>query len=94
MKKIISSILTKYQDIYHDEIEKINVIKKYLNNYSDEEITDWNNFNGHIVSSGFIYNKKTKMFLVLYHKDLEMFLYPGGHVDKNDKIHLKLLLEK
>lgn len=28
--------------------------------------------------------KKEKKFLVLYHKDLKMFLYPGGHINNDD----------
>ena len=50
----------------------------------DLEITDWNNFDGHVVASGFIYAKEENKFLVLYHNDLKMFLYPGGHIDSND----------
>ena len=34
--------------------------------------------------SGFIYAKKENKFLVLYHKDLKMYLYPGGHLDNDD----------
>lgn len=33
--------------------------------------------------------KKEQKFLVLYHKDLKMFLYPGGHINENDKIPLQ-----
>ena len=47
-------------------------------------MVDWNNFDGHITAGGFVYAKKEKKFLVMYHKDLKMFLYPGGHMDKED----------
>ena len=57
----------------------------YEDYYSLRESVDWNNFNGHVVAGGFVYSKKEKKFLVLYHKDLKMFLYPGGHVTSNDK---------
>ena len=56
----------------------------YLNEHNSEELTDWNNFDGHIVAGGFIYAKEEDKFLVLYHNDLKMFLYPGGHVESND----------
>lgn len=55
-----------------------------LNNHNDDQITDWNNFGGHVVAGGFIYAKEEQKFLVLYHKDLDMFLYPGGHIDNQD----------
>ena len=42
-------------------------------------------FKGHIVAGGFVYAKKERKFLVLYHKDLKMFLYPGGHIEDSDK---------
>lgn len=37
------------------------------------------------MASGFIYAKEENKFLVLYHKDLKMYLYPGGHINIKDK---------
>lgn len=83
MKKMILDILSKYLEIY-DEKERQKRLLEYLSNHNDSEIVDWNNFDGHIVAGAFIYAKEDGMFLVLYHKDLKMYLYPGGHVDAND----------
>lgn len=85
MKNNLLNILQKYLQIFPEEKVRQVDINKFLNNCEDTQITDWNNFNGHIVVGGFIYAKKEKKFLVLYHKDLKMYLYPGGHFDINDK---------
>lgn len=83
-KKIIINAVNKYLDYYKDEQERLNKFIEYLDKFSDEEIVDWNNFVGHIAAGGFIYSLELKKFLVLYHKDLKIYLYLGGHVDKED----------
>lgn len=85
MKKELLSLLNEYLLIFPKEEARQSYLKKYLMGHSDEEIIDWNNFDGHIVAGAFIYAKKEKKFLCLYHKDLKMYLYPGGHVDPSDR---------
>lgn len=58
---------------------------EFLKSFGSRSIIDWNNFNGHIVASAFVYAKFDKKFLLLEHKDLKRFLYPGGHIDIVDK---------
>ena len=84
MKNMLLNIINKYLEIYPEEQERQTILINYLNSHNAEEIVDWNNFDGHIVAGGFIYAKEEGKFLVLYHKDLKMFLYPGGHVDAKD----------
>ena len=84
MKNIVLSIISKYLEIFPEEEKRQENFIKYLKTHKTEEVVDWNNFEGHIVTGGFIYSIKEKKFLVLYHKDLEMYVYPGGHVDSND----------
>lgn len=81
---MILDIIEKYLELYPNEEEQIIPLIEYLGNHSYEEAVDWNNFDGHIVAGGFIYSKKDKKFLMVYHKDLDMYLYPGGHMNKND----------
>lgn len=75
-------LIEKYLKIFPEEKEKqkklINFIEGNIN------IIDWNNFNGHLVAGGLIYAREEKKFLMLYHKQLKMFLHPGGHIEKND----------
>lgn len=89
MKKMILTILDKYLNEYPQEQDRQSILKKYLENHNEKEINDWNNFDGHAVAGGFIYAIKEKKFLVLHHKDLDMYVYPGGHIDETDKSPLE-----
>lgn len=89
MKDTLLNILNDYLLLFPEEKERQSRLKNYLQNHNDIEIIDWNNFNGHIVAGGFIYAKEEHKFLVLYHKDLKIFLYPGGHVKNNEKSPLQ-----
>lgn len=80
-KKIVEKIVSQYLDIYPDENNRIQPLLSYLNVQEESKICDWNNTEGHLTAGGFIYSKKNKQFLVLWHKDLQMFLYPGGHCE-------------
>lgn len=85
MRDNLINILNSYLDIFPDEQKRQVKLIEYLNSHTDYELTDWNNFEGHVVAGGFIYAEKEKKFLVMWHKDLKMNLYPGGHSDINDK---------
>ena len=78
------NILNEYLVLFPEEQARQNILIDYLKSHTKVEATDWNNFDGHIVAGGFIYSKEDNKFLVLYHKDLKMYLYPGGHVDAED----------
>jgi len=84
MRMNLISIINNYLLLFPDEQQRQSVFIDYLKKHDYEEIIDWNNFDGHIVASGFIYAKEEQKFLVLFHNDLKMFLYPGGHVDSKD----------
>lgn len=84
MKSSILNIIDKYLQIFPEENKRQTKLIEFLNCQDDNSIIDWNNFAGHIVASGFIYAKDDNKFLVLYHKDLKMYLYPGGHINITD----------
>jgi len=84
MKDVLLNIVKEYSIVFPEEKERQSFFVEYLKNHNDDEIIDWNNFNGHVVASGFVYSKKDNKFLVLYHEDMKMFVYPGGHIDKED----------
>ena len=84
MRQQLLNLLEKYLLLFPEEQQRQIALINYLNSHKDDELTDWNNFDGHIVAGGFIYAKVENKFLVLYHNDLKMFLYPGGHVDSSD----------
>ena len=80
----IKTIVNDYLKVYPNEFDRLAALRTYLNSTKDERITDWNNTNGHITDGGFIYCEENRKFLVLYHKDLQMYLYPGGHCESED----------
>ena len=89
MKINFNKIINEYLKEFPEEINRQEILINYINKFSKDEIIDWNNFNGHIVASAFVYAQKERKFLVLYHKDLKMFLYPGGHINIEDQNPLK-----
>ena len=84
MKELLLKLMNDYLEKFPNEKDRQSEFIEFLNSHNDEEITDWNNFDGHVVAGGFIYSKFDKKFLVIYHNDLKMFLYPGGHIDSSD----------
>ena len=84
MKTSLLNILNEYLLLFLDEKQRQQQLIEFLSNHTTKDFTDWNNFDGHIVASGFVYSLEDEKFLVLYHNDLKMYLYPGGHVDDND----------
>ena len=84
MRDLFLKLISEYLLIFPNEQERQEKFIEYLNSHNDKQIIDWNNFDGHVVAGGFIYAKKEQKFLVIYHNDLKMFLYPGGHIDSSD----------
>lgn len=84
-KEIITNAVNDYLKVFPEEQSRQKTFINYLNNHNSDEITDWNNFNGHICASGFVYSIKEQKFLTLYHKDMKIYLYPGGHIDPTDE---------
>lgn len=84
MRDLLLKLMSEYLVLFPNEQQRQEKFIEYLKNHDDNQITDWNNFDGHVVAGGFIYAKEEQKFLVIYHNDLKMFLYPGGHIDSND----------
>ena len=67
MKLSLLNILDEYLLVFPNEKERQNQLKEFLMNHTEKQITDWNNFDGHIVASGLVYSTFDKKFLVIYH---------------------------
>lgn len=80
-KTLINNIINEYKVAYPGEKSRIKNLITYLNDNNDEEMCDWDNMKGHLTASAFIYSKRTKRFLVLYHNDLKYFYCSGGHCE-------------
>lgn len=94
MRDTLLNVLNDYLLLFPEEKKRQMKLINYLQKHNSKQITDWNNFDGHVVASGFIYAKEENKFLVLYHNDLKMFLYPGGHINKDDKTPLSAAIRE
>lgn len=88
MKKLIVDTLDKYLTIYKED-DKLSILKKFLNECDDEGVTDWNNFDGHVVASAFVMSRKEKLFALVYHNEFKIYVYPGGHITPDDTTPLQ-----
>lgn len=85
MKDIIIKIIEKYLEIFPEEKERQEKLIKYLEKYDNSEIVNYNNFEGHITASGFIYSLEEKKLLMIFHKKAQCYLNSGGHSDLEDE---------
>ena len=81
MKQTVLQIIEDYLKVFPKEKERLQILISYLQNEDYKSICDWNNVKGHITAGAFIYSPKDDKFLMLYHKELKMYLYLGGHAE-------------
>lgn len=74
--------LTNYLRIFPDEENLLSSLKKQI--LENQDIFSKKNFEGHITASGLVISPDKKV-LVVFHKKLQKFLQPGGHIEKDDK---------
>lgn len=82
MNELLLKIINEYLAVFPNEKDRQEQFINYLNHYSEEQIVDWNNFDGHVVAGGFVYAKQDKKFLVLYQNDLEILKCHGGIIKR------------
>jgi 8-oxo-dGTP pyrophosphatase MutT (NUDIX family) len=83
-KTEIEKLVSLYQLTFPNELETLDPIIGFLHRTTCEKLYDRRNFDGHITASAFVVNKDFSAFLMLYHKKLNRWLQPGGHVDLAD----------
>ncbi len=93
-KENIEKVINKYLDIFPNEATRLSPLIEYIKNTNNDSMCDWNNANGHITAGAFIYSKNTQRFLVLWHKDLQMYLYAGGHCEQKHKSTLETAISE
>lgn len=81
----LEKIINEYLVCFPNEVERLKCLSDYLKNSTNDELCDWNNTKGHIIAGAFVYSKQDEKFLVLFHKELQMYLYPSGHCTIEDK---------
>ncbi len=84
MQKHIIKVLENYKKQFSEDLE----VDKYFDFLSNPENKNQNcinrkNFNGHIIVSGFVVHENKT--LLLWHKTLERWQQPGGHIEEYDR---------
>lgn len=82
-KKIVSAYDLDQNNLITAELEG-QLVKK-----SDLELCDRKNFIGHFTASAFIISKDTKDVLLVFHKALQRYVQPGGHIEIKDSSPLE-----
>ncbi len=89
MNSDIQELFDKYIQKYPEDIRRLTLLKEQLHN--KEDLISRKNFRGHVTASGFVLvNNKA---LLIFHKNLQAFLQPGGHVDMNELLVNAAILE-
>ena len=74
MKSNVEEIVKQYLEIFPNEKENLQKLNDFLevnkNNYNN--LFNRKNFDGHITSSGYVFSKKEKKFLLVQHKQLNV----------------------
>ena len=52
---------------------------------TNQNVINRKNFFGHFTTSGIVWDENENKILLIFHKKLERFLQPGGHIEEDDK---------
>lgn len=88
-KNHIVKIIKQYNERNPQESVEIDTI---IN--SKESFISRKNFSGHITSSAIVLDKTLSKILLVYHKNLDKFVQPGGHVEITDKNFMNTALRE
>ena len=79
----IDDTLKKYFNIFPNEKEKLKQFSSFLEN-NKSNLFNRKNFEGHITASGYIFSLGDRKILLLEHKQLNVYVQPGGHIEEDD----------
>jgi 8-oxo-dGTP pyrophosphatase MutT (NUDIX family) len=84
MYQNIVEILEKYDQVFPEDIDLPKFLE-YLNNPENqgEKCVDRKNMNGHLDTDALVVHDGKA--LMIYHKSLQRWLQPGGHIETGDK---------
>lgn len=82
VKEEAKILLDTYLSIFPEEKNNFSLLLEQMQ--SDEDIFSRKNFRGHITASGLIISPERKV-LALFHKKLQKYLQPGGHIENEDQ---------
>ncbi len=81
LKNDISRALDLYAERFPDDTRDVNILRQLI--AEGGEVTSRREFRGH-VTSGAILVGETGKLLMIHHRSLEKWLFPGGHVESED----------
>ncbi len=81
-KAVFIKLLKNHRCIDEREKESVEKTLNFIEN--NNIVVGKENKNGHITASAFIINKKRTHMLLVYHKKCQLWLQPGGHLEKNE----------
>ena len=82
----MSNLEEEIKSIITPEITTESVAKRYLKRLSDGNYTRDENLASHYCVYFLTYNKRTKQIFLGHHKKSGLWLSPGGHIDKGEKL--------
>lgn len=80
MLSLFQHLFGNYSSLYPDEL--FPVLSKQIN--QEHDLISRKNFTGHVVADALILDVKKQKILLIYHKALQKWLKPGGHIDPED----------
>jgi 8-oxo-dGTP pyrophosphatase MutT (NUDIX family) len=81
MFDIISQLFDSYVSVYKEEVFPI--FQKQINQ-QEENIASRKNFTGHVIADGCVIDPRSQKVLMIYHKTLQQWFHPGGHIESKD----------
>lgn len=81
----LKTIVDDYLRTFPDERKRLGQLLELLSRSNeDSSVIDRKNFTGHVTASGIVLARDTGRVLKVYHRRLERYLQPGGHIEDED----------
>jgi 8-oxo-dGTP pyrophosphatase MutT (NUDIX family) len=91
----MKTALARYLAVFPEEKERLQLLQDFLRDTSDRsQVFHRKNFAGHITASGFVLSPNGKKLALVWHKFLNRYLQPGGHVEETDQTVLAAALRE
>lgn len=83
-KSHVVEIVRSYLLRHPEETERLAEFTSYLE--TNDAIFDRKNFNGHLTTSGIVFDPTGTRILLIFHKFLRLHLQPGGHFEGDETL--------
>lgn len=83
-KEPLFYILRKFMEIFPSGQKEVGIFANFVSDFDGYCLIDRCNFTGHLTASAIVTDGEGERFLLLFHKGLQKWLQPGGHIDASD----------